>query len=221
GSLVVAEYQDQGRGRLERRWFSPAGAGLCLSLLLRPSLLPSESSRLVLLTAVAVAEALREVADINARIKWPNDLLVGGKKIAGILAELAMEMDAVDYMVIGLGINVNTDADGFPEEIRSTATSVLRETGRPFSRVLLLRRILEAFERWYGCFCELGFAPILAKWKSLTDMVGRPVAVHTAGGSYRGQVAGFDRDGFLILRDGQGKKKRLVSGDAQLLEVIS
>ncbi|MDA8124360.1 MAG: biotin--[acetyl-CoA-carboxylase] ligase [Deltaproteobacteria bacterium] len=217
GSLVVAEAQSWGRGRLDRCWFSPAGQGIYASLIIRPPLPPSEASRLVLLTAVAVAEALRETTGLAATIKWPNDILVGGRKMAGILTELAMEMDAVNYMVIGLGLNVNIDEAAFPAEFRSAATSVLLETGVPFSRVLLLRRFLEAFENRYLLFRESGFAPILARWKTLTDMTGRQVTVQTVGGSYRGKVAGFDGDGFLILRDEKGGKLRLVSGDVQMV----
>jgi len=217
GSLVVAEHQSQGRGRLDRSWFSPAGQGLYASLILRPSLPPGKASSLVLVMAVAVAEALGEATGLKVTIKWPNDILVDGRKMAGILAELATQMDAVDYMVIGLGLNVNIDAEDFPAAIRPTATSVLIETGRPFSRVVLLRRILETFEARYLGFQTAGFAPILARWKSLADMTGRPVAVHTLGGSYRGTVAGFDDDGFLILRDEKGGTTRLVSGDVQML----
>jgi BirA family biotin operon repressor/biotin-[acetyl-CoA-carboxylase] ligase len=217
GSLVVAEHQSRGRGRLDRSWFSPAGQGLYASLILRPLLPPGKASSLVLVMAVAVAEALRETTGLPVTIKWPNDILAGGRKMAGILAELATQMDAVDYMVIGLGLNVNIAAEDFPADIRTTATSVRRETGRPFSRVLLLRRILERFEALYLDFQTAGFAPILARWKSLADMLGRPVAVHTVGGSYRGTVAGFDDDGFLILRDEQGGERRLISGDVQML----
>jgi BirA family biotin operon repressor/biotin-[acetyl-CoA-carboxylase] ligase len=217
GSLVVAEQQSRGRGRLDRGWFSPAAQGIYASLIIRPLLPPSEASRLVLLTAVAVAEALEKATGLKATIKWPNDILVGGRKIAGILTELAMEMDAVNYMVIGLGLNVNIGKADFPEAIRPAATSVLIETGNPFSRVLLLRRFLEAFEAHYRLLGQSGFEPILARWKSLTAMTGRQVAVQTVGGSYRGRVIGFDRDGFLILQDEKGAKMRLVSGDVQML----
>lgn len=217
GSLVIAEEQVQGRGRLDRTWFSSAGQDICASLILRPSLPPASASRMVLLTAVAVAETLIQSAGLRATIKWPNDILVSGRKIAGILAEMAVEMDAVDYMVIGLGLNVNTPAEQFPEEIRGSATSVLVETGKPFSRVFLLQRFLEQFEREYNVFRQSGFDPIITRWKALTNMVGRRIAIRTIDGSYSGVVADFDQDGFLILRDGQGGEMRFFSGDVTIM----
>ena len=217
GTLVVAEEQEQGRGRLDRRWFSPGGENICLSLIVRPIVAPGEAQKMILLTAVAVAEVLNTLAGLPVTIKWPNDVLVGGRKIAGILAEMAMEMDAIDYMVIGLGLNVNTAAGAFPEEIRDRATSVLAETGRVFSRVLLLRKFLEAFEYYYDIFREAGFEPIMDRWRALTDMMGKRVEVQTIGGHFAGEVMGFDPDGFLILRDGAGGETRLLSGDVTII----
>jgi BirA family biotin operon repressor/biotin-[acetyl-CoA-carboxylase] ligase len=172
---------------------------------------------MVLLTAVAVAETLIGAAGLPATIKWPNDVLVRGRKIAGILAEMAVEMDAVDYMVIGVGLNVNTPARAFPQEFRGRATSVLTETGRSFSRVLILQRFLEWFEKYYDLFRKAGFEPIMARWGALTDMVGKRVEVQTIGGHFEGEVAGFDPDGFLILRDRAGGEQRLLSGDVTLI----
>jgi len=217
GALVVAEEQTRGRGRLDRHWFSPAGQGIYLSVVLRPALPPSEAARLVLLAAVAVAETLIDTAGLKATIKWPNDVLVGGKKIAGILTELAMEMDAVDYVIIGLGLNVNMPADQWPEDIRGRATSVLAETGQPFSRPLLLRHLLESFENGYEELTNAGFEPIMARWRDLADMLGRKVSVQARGGSYSGEVVDFDPDGFMILRDNNGRDRRILSGDVTIL----
>ena len=217
GSLVVAEYQSRGRGRLRREWFSPAGSGIYASLILRPKLPPHEAARLVLLAAVAAAEAITETTGLAVSIKWPNDILAGGKKLAGILAELAMELDAVDYMVVGVGLNVNLDADAFPADLRPIATSIKAQTGRAFSRVAILRRFLERFDALYLGSREAGFEPVLSRWRSLTDMVGRRVRVETFAGGRLGTVEGFDGDGFLILRDEKGGTMRLVSGDIQFV----
>ena len=217
GTLVVAEEQTQGRGRLDRHWFSPAGQGIYASVVLRPALPPSEATRLVLLAAVAVAETLISATGLKATIKWPNDVLVAGKKIAGILTELAMEMDAVDYMIIGLGLNVNIRADELPEDIRGRATSILAETGNPFSRPLLLRHILESFENCYDQLMTSGFEPIMARWRDLADMLGRTVSVQTRSGHYRGLVIDFDHDGFMILQDDHGHEKRIISGDVTII----
>lgn len=217
GTLVIAEGQTKGRGRRDRRWFSPPAQGIYASLILRPSLLPSEASRLVLLTSVAVVEALIATTALNATIKWPNDILVGGRKIAGILIEIATEMDAVDYAVIGLGVNVNIPGDQFPEEFRPQATSIFAETGKPFSRVLFLRRFLESFECYYDLLQTLGLGPIMTRWKEMTDMLGKRVSVRTIGGHYTGKVVDVDQDGFLILRDEKGDSMRIVSGDVTIL----
>ena len=173
---------------------------------------------MVLLTAVAAAETLIETTGLAVTIKWPNDILVSGRKIGGILLEMAVEMDAVDYMVIGLGLNVNTPVEQFPDVIRDRATSILVETGKPFPRAVLLRRFLERLEDDYNAFRDAGFGPIITRWKGLTDMVGRQALVQTISGSYRGIVADFDQEGFLILRDEQGIEKRLFSGDVTILE---
>lgn len=132
GSVVVAEEQTAGKGRKGRSWFSAGQEGICLSAILRPPMSPAEASRITLTTAVAVAETLLSLTDLDVRIKWPNDILIHGKKIAGILTELSMEMDAVDYVVVGLGLNVNTPADHFADEVRPIATSLLIETGKGF-----------------------------------------------------------------------------------------
>ena len=216
GSLAVAEEQTQGRGRLARMWFSPPGAGLYVSIILRPLLLPVHATRIVSLAAVAVAEILIAATGLAVRVKWPNDVLVGGKKIAGILAEAAVEMDAVDYVVIGIGLNVNVPPDSFPAELRPTATSILAAAGRSFSRLHLLRQLLASLESTYNTFCEAGFTPILKRWKSLADMTGRQVSLRTMDGIYRGEVVDFDEDGFMILRDTVGRQRRFYSGDVTL-----
>jgi BirA family biotin operon repressor/biotin-[acetyl-CoA-carboxylase] ligase len=217
GVLVIAEEQVQGRGRLNRTWFAPAGENICVSLIIRPPLLPDTASRMSILAAVAATETLIAAAGLKATIKWPNDILVGSKKIGGILLEMSMEMDAVDYMVIGLGINVNTPADRFPAEFRSKATSVITETGKPFPRVFLLRRFLELLESWYRVFRESGFDPIIIRWKDLTDMLGRQVTIETINGSYSGKVTDLDCDGFLILRNDREGEMRMFSGDITIM----
>jgi len=217
GSLVVAEEQARGRGRMDRSWFSPPLQGIYASLILRPSIPPHEAPRMTLLSAVAVAEALLALTSLDVRIKWPNDILVKGRKIAGILTEISTGMDDVEYMIVGLGVNVNIPADGFPGEIRREATSILAETGFPFPRVALLRRCLEAYETWYDIFKTSGFGPVMQRWKSLTDMMGRRVIVRTAGRQHEGEVLDFDPEGFLILRDDRGEAVRIFSGDVTLL----
>ncbi|MEN6374739.1 MAG: biotin--[acetyl-CoA-carboxylase] ligase [Smithella sp.] len=213
GVLVIAEEQAHGRGRLDRPWFSPGGENIYASFILRPSLPPSTASRMVLLTAVAAAEALMETTGLRATIKWPNDILVNGRKIVGILLEMSVEMDAIDYMIVGLGINVNSSAERFPRNSRKNITSVLMETGKPFSRVHLLVRFLELFEERYNALEDSGFKPVIARWKTLTDIMGKKATIKTLNGSYQGVITDMDHDGFLIIRNDQGSETRLFSGD--------
>lgn len=217
GTLIVAERQTQGKGRRQRTWFSPPRQGIYASLILRPAIAPTEAPRMTLLAAVAVAETLLALTPLEATIKWPNDILVRGRKIAGILTEISTGMDAIDYLVVGLGLNVNIPAGDFPAEIQTQATSILAETGAPFSRSLLLRRFLEYFEYYYDMFHVKGFDPVLRRWKALTDMLGRRVRVDMIGRQHEGEVTDCDQDGALILRDEGGRSIRIFSGDITLL----
>lgn len=217
GTLVVAEQQMHGKGRRQRSWFSPRQQGIYASLILRPAIAPTEAPRMTLLAAVAVADTLLALTPLPVKIKWPNDILVRNRKIAGILTEVSTGMDAVDYMVVGLGLNVNIAADDFPEAIRPEATSILVETGVPFSRSLLLRRYLENFEYYYDIVHAQGFDPVLRRWKALTEMLGRRVRVDMMGRQQVGKVTDLDRDGFLIIRDENDRSYRIFSGDVTLL----
>jgi len=217
GTLVIAEEQTHGRGRLQRSWFSPPQQGIYVSLILRPAIPPTEAPRITLLTAVAVADALLALTPMAARIKWPNDILVHGKKIAGILTEISTGMDAIDYMIIGLGLNVNIPAGDFPEEIRSQSTSVLAETGVSMMRSPLLGKYLEYFEHHYDIFQRQGFDPVMRRWKELSEMLDCRVRVDTIGRQHVGKVAGFDQNGFLMLQNDQGETIRVFSGDITLL----
>jgi BirA family biotin operon repressor/biotin-[acetyl-CoA-carboxylase] ligase len=217
GTLIIAEHQTHGRGRRQRSWFSPLQQGIYASLILRPSIAPTEAPRMTLLAGVAVADMLRELTPLSAKIKWPNDILVRHKKIAGILTEVSTGMDAVDYMVVGLGLNVNIPAGDFPEEIRPQATSILAETDTPFSRSLLLRRYLEHFENYYDALHERGFDVVLHRWRELSDMLGRRIEVDMLGRRHTGEVTEIDENGSLILRDEGGRSIRIFSGDVKYL----
>jgi BirA family transcriptional regulator, biotin operon repressor / biotin---[acetyl-CoA-carboxylase] ligase len=217
GTLVVAEEQTQGRGRLGRHWFSPPLQGIYASLILRPAIPPHEAPRMTLLSSVAVAEAILGLTPLAVKIKWPNDILVGGRKIAGILTEISAGMDTVDHMIVGLGLNVNIPADAFPREIHHPATSILAETGVFSSRIKLLHRCLECYESYYDIFKTKGFDPVMDRWKSLTEMMGRRVMVQMVGGRHVGKVSHFDQEGFLVLRDDRGESIRIFSGDVTLL----
>jgi len=215
GTLVVSERQTRGRGRKGRFWFSPPGAGIYTSLILRPAMRPNDAPKITFLTAVSAAEALIRLTKLDVRIKWPNDLLVNGKKIAGILTEISAGREGLEYAVVGIGINVNTPA--FPDEIGRKATSVLIETGERFPRTRLLKEYLRQQERYFGRLRTYGFAPILNRWKELTDTIGRQIRVEMMDKTYVGRVEGIDPEGVLILKDREGVFHRIFSGDVALL----
>ncbi len=213
GTIVIAEKQIIGRGRMGRSWFSPENKGIYISMILRPAMPPSKTSVITLLTAVAVAEALLLLTDMDVKIKWPNDILIKGKKIAGILTEISMEMDSIDFIIIGLGLNVNTSLDEMPEAIQQTATSFFIETGLPVSRAAIIRAYLEKFEHYYGILGKHGFKPVMDRWKALSGIIGKQVDIDVMGNRYKGMVEDIDNDGVLILCDKNGDYHRIFSGD--------
>jgi BirA family biotin operon repressor/biotin-[acetyl-CoA-carboxylase] ligase len=213
GTVVVAESQTSGRGRRGRSWFSPPGRSIYGSIILRPPMAPSRAPQITLMTAVAVARTLQETAGLNATIKWPNDILIADKKIAGILTEITTEMDVVDYVVVGLGVNINTTAADMPPDLRPIATSVRIESGSPFSRIDLLCSLLHHFESSYDMLQRDGFKPIMAQWRKMSDIIGRPVYVDVLDVRHTGVVEAVDDDGVLVLKDDNGQWHRIFSGD--------
>jgi BirA family biotin operon repressor/biotin-[acetyl-CoA-carboxylase] ligase len=212
GTLIVAESQYSGRGRKGRTWFSPQGFGIYSSLILRPAISPAEAPGITLMTAVAAAETVIALTGIPASIKWPNDIMVKNKKIAGILTEISTEMDSVDFIIVGLGLNVNTPADAFPPDLKTVATSVVAETGQRFSRVKMLQAYLKNLETHYENFKKEGFSGIRNQWKAYTDIIGKKVTVSKVAGKIAGKVLDVDDEGVLILEDGKGEKHRIFSG---------
>ncbi len=214
GTLVVAEAQTRGRGRLGRDWESPAGTGLYVSLLLRPPLPPTEMPQITLTTAVAVARALRRSTGITPGIKWPNDLLLAGKKLGGILTEMETESEQIRHLVVGLGLNVNNPA--FPEELSPIATSLRMTTGRKHCRVKILQAWLEEFEELYELFLGRQFAVILEEWRSLAVTLGQLVTVWQGPRSIRGRALEVAPDGALLLEMESGEMVRVTSGEIPL-----
>lgn len=216
GTLIVAEEQTGGKGRLGRKWFAPKYKGIWFSLILCPPVLPPEANQVTMLAAVAVASAIKKETGIEAGIKWPNDLLVGSKKICGILTELSAEMERINYLVAGIGINVNQDETDFPEELRESAASLKNEFKRKIDRVRLIQTTLAEFERWYGTWLEQGFAPVLARWKEMSVSLNCPVRISAPNNSWDGWAEDIDGDGALLLRLPGGELKRVISGEVSL-----
>ncbi|WP_353119920.1 biotin--[acetyl-CoA-carboxylase] ligase [Nitratidesulfovibrio sp.] len=213
GAVVAASAQTAGRGRAGRVWASPAGVGVYVSLVLRPRLAPQAAPLVTLMTAVAVAEAVAEVTGLAPRAKWPNDVLLHGRKVSGNLTEVALVADTVSHVVTGAGINVNTRVGDLPEDLRGKATSLAAELGRPVSRVDVLRAFLERAEHWYAALREGDPGPVIARWKELSAIVGTPLRVGTPHGVVEGLVADVDPDGLLRLVDAGGREHRLHAGD--------
>jgi BirA family biotin operon repressor/biotin-[acetyl-CoA-carboxylase] ligase len=205
GTVVIAETQTRGKGRLGRQWITQPG-GAWLSLVLKPGIDPAHAANVTLLAAVSVTKALRE-RGVEAVIKWPNDVLVNGKKICGILTEMSAETDAVNFIVLGIGVNVNNDV---PLE---TATTLKAELGQKVDRVKFVQGLLESLEEDYLTFREQGFTPILWSWRRYSDTLGRPVEVTYQGEIIRGVAQDIADDGSLIVKTKDGSVRKIVSGD--------
>jgi BirA family biotin operon repressor/biotin-[acetyl-CoA-carboxylase] ligase len=218
GEIVIAESQTQGRGRLGRRWESPPFANLYFSVLLRPRLAPSHAPQITLMAAVALAEAVDSFIPQTPTIKWPNDILVDGKKLAGILTEAACSAERVDYVILGLGVNVNYSIDAMPEPIRERATSILELTQQNVSRESLLRRLIQGLDRCYGELERSGFDALAQRWQAYFGWRGRRVQVGLLDQVSSGYAKGIDRDGALLIVDDDGVEQRVVAGDVTLLE---
>jgi len=204
-TVVVADQQLAGRGRRGRTWRAPAGTSLLASIVVRPRLPQSLLSTLSLTTAVAVAEALRRVAKVDARLKWPNDVLVAGKKVAGILLESRMSGGSSVVTIIGVGINLGQRE--FPPDLAEGATSIALETGQAPSRESVLAALLEEFDAWRARLEGEGFGPVREAWRRLSDTLGRRVTVDTV----TGLAADLDTDGALLI-DVAGTLTRVLDG---------
>jgi BirA family biotin operon repressor/biotin-[acetyl-CoA-carboxylase] ligase len=211
GSLVVAESQTRGRGRLGREWDSPPGTGLYVSLLLRPPLPPTEMPQITLTTAVAVVRAVKRATGVAPGIKWPNDLLVDGKKLGGILTEMETESDQIRHLVVGLGLNVNNRE--FPPPLDLTATSLSLATGSSFCRRGILRAWLEEFEALYDLFLNRDFGVILDEWRGYNVTLGQTVTVWQGSREISGLALEVAGDGALLIKQETGEVIRVTSGE--------
>jgi len=216
GEVVVAEQQTAGKGRRGRTWVSPPGLNLYFSAILRPELPPQRAPELTLVAAVALAEALRG-AGADAAIKWPNDVQVGGRKVAGILTELSAEPERVHFVVVGVGVNLNSRAEHFPEELRATATSLSLALGQPVPRARFAASLWTRLEQWLDVYLETGFDAVRARWKALSSTLGQDVLVRTDRQELRGRAEDIDPSGALLVRTEGGSLERVLAGDVEQL----
>lgn len=216
GVVVFAESQTKGRGRLGRRWNSPAGKGLWFSALLRPDFRPQESTQLTVASATALVRALRFETGLKPEIKWPNDILIRGKKVAGILTELSAELDRVKHVIVGIGVDVNLGATDFPPDLRKIATSLKIETGKPVLRAELAVAILREFDEDYARIRAGKFAAVAADWESFCTTLGCETVIRIGERQIRGRAESLGEDGALLLRTEHGHLERIIGGDVTL-----
>lgn len=213
GTVLVADRQTKGKGRLGRTWESPAGANIYISLIIRPDLEPRDTTMLTILSAVAGALALQRSCSLPISIKWPNDLVISNRKLGGILTEVRADPDRVALAVIGMGINVNMSGRDLPESIRHIATSVRIETKKIHPRNEIIIQLLREFEYWYNILKKEGKKPLLDAWRNNSSTLGRKINVVRQDISFSGIAEDIDNNGLLIIKMRSGKRQTICSGD--------
>jgi BirA family transcriptional regulator, biotin operon repressor / biotin---[acetyl-CoA-carboxylase] ligase len=216
GEVVIAEQQTRGKGRRGRSWASPARVNLYCSVILRPELPPQRAPELTLLAAVALAETLRD-SRADAFIKWPNDIQVDGKKIAGILTELAADPDQIQHVVLGIGVNLNCKVEDLGPEVAPVATSLMEARGEKVPRALFAAALFGRLEQRLDQHARDGFAPIQKAWRQLSSTLGQEVLVRTDRAELRGVAEDIDESGALLLRLPDGGVERVLAGDVEQL----
>ncbi|OGQ76539.1 MAG: biotin--[acetyl-CoA-carboxylase] ligase [Deltaproteobacteria bacterium RIFOXYA2_FULL_42_10] len=239
GFTVVADYQKKGKGRLGRRWESPAGVNIYTSIILRPNIMPVFAPQLTLVAAVAVAETVAKFLNPPTSpfskgglkdfpplteggmggflsVKWPNDILINSKKVAGILTEMDSEADRINFVILGIGINVNVTKKMLPPELKSIATSLKEETGKEVSRTDLLQTLYLNIETWYKKYLKEGFELIREAWNVYFKMAGKVVRIRQLSKTVEGIAMGIDTDGALLLQDKGGSIIKIISGEIEL-----
>ena len=217
GTVVLADFQSQGKGRLGRSWASPAGLNLYASIILRPPIPPKVAPQITLLAGVATANALARASGLDTRVKWPNDIFLRGKKVAGILSEMEADNTKTQFVILGIGVNVNWPRGDIPPDLLEIATSLRAEGGREIPRTLVAAEIFEELEQAYTSFLQEGFSPRLREeWNRLSWINGKRVTVTLPDKTISGEALGLDTDGALLLLDQEGKTRRFIAGDVSL-----
>jgi len=216
GVAVFAESQSRGRGRLGRRWVSPPGKGLWFSVLLRPRMYPQQVTQITVAAATALSRAITRVAGLRPQIKWPNDLLADGRKIAGILTEMHAELDQVKYVILGIGLDVNLTARELPPELHGIASSIRIASGRKADRPALAAAILEELDADYQRVERGQFKSLAEEWEDQCVTLGHEVVISIGARQIRGRAESLDEDGALMVRNAHGQLERIIGGDVTL-----
>ncbi len=216
GVVVFAESQTKGRGRLGRKWMSPPRKGLWFSVLLRPAMLPAKVTQLTIAASTALLRAIQAQTGLTPEIKWPNDILIGGKKVAGILTELSAELDKVKYVILGIGVDVNLNAGEFPPELRALATSLKIETGQRQDRAALAVKIMRELDHDYRRIGAGQFESVADEWERHCTTLGQRAVIRIGDRTVHGSAESLDTDGALLLRTQHGRLERIIGGDVTM-----
>jgi BirA family biotin operon repressor/biotin-[acetyl-CoA-carboxylase] ligase len=212
GTLVIADSQTKGKGRLDRKWFSPKGTSILASLIVRPKIPLSHSGNITLITTISIVQAIRHITNLTAMIKWPNDIIVNDRKVSGILVESKIEMNRANFFVVGFGVNVNIPKNDFPEEILETSTSLGIEGQQEVSRVQLLQEILYQLESRYTELMD-GSIDFLQEWKNLSVTIGRRVKIERPDEILFAKALDIDKNGALIIQLDSGEIQSIMNDD--------
>jgi BirA family biotin operon repressor/biotin-[acetyl-CoA-carboxylase] ligase len=219
GSVVIADCQEKGRGRNGKFWTSPCGSNIYMSIILRPKFSPENAQGMTIIAAVSVADAIVEAASLQPQIKWPNDILIGYKKVSGILTEMATQNMSIEYLVVGIGMNVNVPENSMDESIKNIATSLLIEREKtnalnaPIDRNILIASILNKFDKYYEMFLSTGLSSVLGYYQKYFGMMGKNIEINVKDKRVKGQVVGIDSKGALLLKTGENELEKIVSGE--------
>lgn len=218
GTVIVANEQTAGKGRIDHYWHSQNEKGIWLSMILRPNLLPYQAPQLTLLTATVIADVIQRLTELKPQIKWPNDILINRKKIAGILTEMQAEQDQILYVVIGIGLNVLHTKEDFPDDILHKATSLKIETREKWNIKQFIQEILETFEKKYETFINQGFPTVKKEWEFYGFRLHEQIKIKTRKASWHGRFLGISEDGALIVKHQDGRISKVYSGEIAWFE---
>lgn len=219
GTVVISDYQTNGKGRLNRAWQSPANRNLYTSIIIRPEIKPALAPQITLTAGVSVAELLSNYKNDGVTLKWPNDIQIKGKKISGILTEMkASSSDSVEFIIVGIGVNLNMKKQDFDASFRDASTSLKEETGEEVSRQDFAVKLYDSFEKWYAKWISHGFETVKQAWLGYSSVVGQSMKVVFNGDVQTGKAIGIDDSGALILIDHEGKENKILAGDASVVK---
>ncbi len=227
GSVVIADTQDKGKGRNGKIWTSPKACNIYMSIILKPKFSPEIAHGMTILAAVAGAESIEEISSITPQIKWPNDILINSKKISGILTEMSTQNKIIEYIIVGIGINVNLKEEDIPEGIKHVATSlhiekmkikrINEDNNILINRNNLIASFINKFERYYETFLSTGLSSVLQSYQKYFGMIGKDVEINNENNKIKGQVVGIDSKGALLVKTGENELEKVISGELTAL----